>query len=97
MDNFWKIFATLFGIGAAVAFAKSLKMKQTWKETFAEMIITGMTALGAALILIFYPNTPLIAVVGLGAILSVIGVQILSKKVEEYLDKAADKFLKKEE
>lgn len=97
MDNFWKIFATLFGIGAAVSFAKSLKSKKPWREVLSEIIITGIFATGAGAVYIFYPTVPFIAVVGVASLLTILGVNFFSDKLEKGLQMAADKYLKKGE
>lgn len=95
MDNFYKLFITLFGIGAAVSFAKSLKSKKPWREVLSELIITGIFAVGAASVLVFYPNTPFIAVAGLAALGTILGINFFSDKLEKVFDKIADKFLTK--
>lgn len=100
MDGqFWKLFATLFGIGAAISFAKSLKLKsnRTWKEIVSEMIISGFLAVSAATIYIFYPAVNMAAVAGVAALLAILGVAFLSEKIEKGLQMAADKYLKKDE
>lgn len=97
MDNFYKLFITLFGIGAAVSFAKSLKSKKPLKEVLGEIIITGVFAVGAASVLVFYPSTPFIAVAGIAALGTVLGINFFSDKLERVFDKLADKYLKKGE
>ena len=87
MDNFWKPFLTLFGIGAAVSFAKSLQTKKTWKEIVSEMIITGFFSVGSAAVMIFWPQLPWLAVVGVGSLLAVLGVAFGSELIERLLDK----------
>ena len=87
MDNFWKPFFTLFGIGAAVSFAKSLKSKKPWQEVVSEMIITGFFSVGAGATLVFFPTVPAIAVVGVGSLLAVLGVAFGSEVIERLLDK----------
>ena len=96
MENFWKLFATLFGIGAAVSFAKSLKSKKPWREVVSELIISGLFATGAATVYIFYPTVPFIAVVGIASLLTILGINFFSEKLEKGLQLAADKYLKKD-
>ncbi len=93
MDNFWKIFMTLFGIGAAISFAKSLKSKKTWREIVSEMIITGFLSVGAGIVYIFFPSVPMIAIVGVASLGAILGVAFLSEKLEGILQASVDKFL----
>lgn len=98
MDGqFWKIISTLFGIGVAISFAKSLKSKKKWQEVVSEMIISGFVAVSAGVTLFIWPQAPTIAVVGLAAILAILGVAFISEKLEKGLQMAADKYLKKGE
>lgn len=87
MDNFWKSFLTLFGIGAAVSFAKSLKGKNDWKVVVSEMIISGIFSVGSAAVLIVVPTASPIAVVGVGSLLAVLGINFGSEIIERALDK----------
>lgn len=86
-NNFLKPFITLFGIGAAITLAKSLKSKKPLKEVIAECIIGGAVSVGASTIYIFYPTVPFIAVAGLGCIAAILGVAFLSDLVEDAIDK----------
>lgn len=98
MDGqFWKAFATLFGIGVAISFAKSLKSKKKWQEIVSEAIISGFLAISAAIIYVWYPTLPLIAVVGIAAVLAVLGTAFLGDKIEEVIDACIDKFLRKKD
>lgn len=98
MDNqFFKILGTLFGIGAAVAFAKGIKSKKNWREIVSEMIVTGALAISAGLIFIVWPGVNPLAVMAGGALLAVLGVAFVSEKIERGLALAADKYLKKKE
>ena len=97
MDNFWKMFATLFSIGAAITFAKSLKSKKKLKETVAECIIGGAAACSASSILLFYPTAPFIAVAGVGIIITLLGVAFFSDKLEDAIDRSIDKFIGKKD
>lgn len=97
MDGFWKLFTTLFGIGAAVSFAKSIKTKKPWQEIVSEMIITGFLATTAGLIYVFYPTVNFAAIAGGAALLSVLGVAFLGDKIEKAIDKGTEKFLTKKE
>lgn len=88
MDGqFWKIFATLFGIGAAVSLAKSLKSKKPMNEVISELILTGIFSLVAGAIYLVYPAAPVIAVVGIGSLLAVLGVTFFADKLEKVLDR----------
>ena len=95
MDNFWKLFITLFGIGAAISFAKSLKSKKNWREIVSEMIITGFLAVGAATALIVWPNLNMIVIAGLASLLASLGVAFVSNKLEDLLEKLADYLIQK--
>lgn len=96
MDNqFWKALVTLFGIGAAISLAKSLKVKKRWQEIISDMIISGFLATGAAMIIVWMPQVPFIAVAGIAAILAVLGTAFLGEKIEEAIDASIDKFLRK--
>lgn len=98
MDSqFWKVVATLFGIGAAISFAKSLKSKKHWREIVSEMIISGFLAVGAGVLYIWFPTLNFIAVAAAASILAILGVAFLSEKIENGLQMAADKYLKKGE
>ncbi len=87
-NNFWKPFLALFSIGAILGLARSLKLKskKTAGELIAECIISGGAATGAGLLYVFYPTVPFVAVMGLGAIIAVLGVNFFSHKIENAID-----------
>jgi diacylglycerol kinase len=87
MENFWKTFFTLFGIGAAISVAKSLKSKKGISEVVSEIIISGFFATGAAIVYIFYPTIPFIVVVGIASILTILGVNFFSTQIEKVIDR----------
>lgn len=86
MDNFWKPFLTLFGIGAMVSLAKSLKSKKPWSEVFSELIIQGFFATGAGVVYIFYPTVPFLAVAAVAAIGATIGVALVSDELQKVIE-----------
>lgn len=90
-DNFLKEFLTLFGIGAIVAWAKGIKSKKSFAEIVSDMIITGVFSIGATTIMILFPTVSPIAVIGLGAMGSVLGVAFVSQKIEDYVNKLTGK------
>lgn len=94
-NNVWKPVSALLGIGAAVALAKGLKSKKPAKEVIAEMIITSIFALGAYSILVVWPEVPVMAVIGVGAVLASLGVAFFSAKIELAIDKAIERFISK--
>lgn len=88
MDNaFWKLFTTLFGIGAMISYAKSLKLRKPLKEVISDCIISGFLSTGAALLYVYYPTLPVIAIAGGGALLAVLGVHFFSEKIEAAVDR----------
>lgn len=93
MENFWKLFTTLFGIGAAISFAKSLKSKKKWQEMVSEMIITGFLATVAGLVYLAFPDAPIVAVAGGAALLAILGTAFLGEKIEVAIDRATNKFI----
>lgn len=98
MDSqFWKVIGTLFGIGVAISFAKSLRCKKNWREVVSEMIISGFVAMSAGVTLFIWPNASLVAVMAAAAILAILGVAFISEKIEKGLEMAAEKYLKKGE
>lgn len=97
MEGFWKLFSTLFGIGAAISIAKSIRSKKSWQEVVSELIISGFLSVGAAITYIIFPTVPFISVVAVGSILAILGVAFLGDKIEVALDKATDKFLTKKD
>lgn len=97
MESFWKLFGTLFGIGAAVSFAKSLKSRRPWREVVSEMIITGFLATIAGLIYLYNPETNIAAITGAAAFLAVLGTAFLGEKIEKAMDAGIEKFLGKKD
>lgn len=90
-NNFLKPFLTLFGIGAAVSVARSLKSKKPWNEVISEMIISGFFATGAAAITIYFPEVPFLAVCGVAALATILGVAFFSAGLERVMDKYLSK------
>lgn len=86
-NNFLKPLLTLFGIGAAVSLARSLKSKKDWREVISEMIISGFFATGAAAIMIYFPTVPFIAVAAVASLGTILGVTFFAAVVERALDK----------
>lgn len=88
MDNFWSALLTLFGVGVMISFAKTMKVKvkPKWSEAIADGIISGGSSVGAASVYFFFPTAPLIAVVGLGALVATLGVMFISEKLTAVVD-----------
>ena len=86
-NNFLKPFLTLFGIGAAISLAKSMRSKKPVREVISEMIISGFLATGAALVMLFYPTTNFLIIAGAASLLTILGVAFFSDKIERYIDK----------
>jgi uncharacterized membrane protein YeiB len=97
MENFWKLFSTLFGSGVAISFAKSLRSKKRWQEVLSEMIITGFLATCAGLIYLQFPNAPIIAIAAAAAMLAILGTAFLGEKIETAIDRSIDKFIGKKD
>lgn len=98
MDSqFWKALGTLFGIGVAISLAKSLKSRKRWQEVVSDSIISGALAMGAAALLLWRPDLPLLAVVGVAAVLAALGAAFLGEKIEKAIDASIDKFLGKKD
>ncbi len=88
MDNFWTALLTLFGVGLVISFAKSMKMKHKpkWGEAIADGIISGASSVSAACVYLIVPTAPLIAVVGLGALLATLGMIFISDKLTDVVN-----------
>jgi hypothetical protein len=91
-NNFWKPFLTLFGIGAAISLARSLKSKKNIGEIVSEIIISGFLATGAAIVQIFYPTVSFVVIAGIASLLAILGVSFLSDKLESIINAAISKY-----
>lgn len=101
MENFYKLFGTLFGIGAGVAIAKWLKSwgsksRKSVPEVLGEILMSGFVACIAALAYVVVGINIYVVIAG-AILLAVLGDAFIVEHVEVVFQRILDKFIKKDE
>jgi predicted MFS family arabinose efflux permease len=93
MDDFTRTFLALIGIGAGYSVGKKLSSGDplSWRIWIGDVIITGIAAIIAGSVLLFFPNAPWIAVLGVGAMCAIMGVTFVPTLVSKFTDKLSNK------
>jgi len=86
-NKVWQILSTLFLVGSVIALGQLLasEEKLTWRIVVGRMLSSGGLAVGAGAALQLWPEIPLLALIGLSAILASLGTSVLEKLFNKFL------------
>lgn len=82
----------LFGIGVFIHIAKSLATNDgdNWKMIVGKAILNGFTSMMAGVLLLWSSTIPVVAIIGVAAIIGTLGSEYTIKTIKRYVGRKID-------